>query len=185
MPTDPDLLDYDAIVRLVATLCATRLIGLPMDSNGELTQPPGPRHLPPEEIRRIEYQMSMLLFTFRRASSIRYQTFEVAQNSPDWLQSWHLQGAMPHHPEFIIGLTKRGKFDLAIRREWHGKPQELFSGEGLTLGEVAMHVAVMIYGSPEGQHLIRTEDIPGFWDLHATFAPHYICRPERLHATPA
>jgi hypothetical protein len=55
---------------------------------------------------------------------------------------------MPHHPGFTIGLTGHGKFWLRIGRELRGQPQELFSGDGLTLGEVAMHIAVMIYGSP-------------------------------------
>lgn len=82
MQAHSDLADYDAIVRLVATLCATRLIGLPVNSNGVMTQPLDARHLPPEEIARIIGQMDMMLFTFRRASSIRYQVAEPDPAEP-------------------------------------------------------------------------------------------------------
>ena len=170
MQTDIDIADHDAILRLVATLCATRLVGLPLDDKGELTALLARQRLTPEDTVRIRRQMDTLLFTFRRVSSIHYQLCEPEKAPPGWLAGWHLQGAMPHHPGFTIGLTKYGKFSLRIRREWCGQPQELFSGEGLTLGEIAMHVAVMIYGSPEGYHLVHTEEIPGFWDVHAACA---------------
>lgn len=170
MQTDTDIADHDAILRLVATLCATRLVGLPVDDKGEIA-PLATRRLTPEDTVRIRRQMDTLLFTFRRVSSIHYQLYEPEEDLPEWLAGWYLRGAMPHHPDFTIGLTKFGKFSLRIRREWRGQPQELFSGEGLSLGEVAMHIAVMIYGSPEGHHLVRTEEIPAFWEVHAACAP--------------
>lgn len=185
MPTDRDTADHDAIVRLVATLCATRLIGLPINADGEVTQPLDARHLTSEEIGRIGRQMDMLLHTLCRASSIRYKVYRVGRTMPDWIDNWLLRSVMPHHPKFLIGLTKNGRFDLSISREWHGSPQQLFSGEGLTLSEIAMHIAVTIYGSPEGHDLIRTEDIPGFWELHATCAPRYVRRPELHDVDPA
>lgn len=178
MPTDRDTADHDAIVRLVATLCATRLIGLPIDADGEMTQPLGSRYLLPEEVSRIGNQMGMLLHTFCRASSVRYKVYSVQEMTPDWIENWLLRSAMSHHPRFLVGLTRSGRFDLSICREWHGEPQQLFSGEGLTLGEIAMHVAVTIYGSPEGHDLIRTEDISGFWEIHANCAPAYVPKPE-------
>lgn len=171
MQTDTDIADHDAILRLVATLCATRLVGLPVDDKGELIAFAKPR-LTPEETVRICRQMNMLLFTFRRISSVHYQVYEPEEALPEWLAGWYLRGAMPHHPGFTIGLTGHGKFSLRIGRELRGQPQELFSGDGLTLGEVAMHIAVMIYGSPEGHHLVRTEEIPGFWEVHAACAPN-------------
>jgi hypothetical protein len=72
MQTDTDIADHDAILRLVATLCATRLVGLPIDDKGELIAFAKPR-LTPEETVRICRQMNMLLFTFRRISSVHYQ----------------------------------------------------------------------------------------------------------------
>ena len=40
------------------------------------------------------------------------------------------------------------------------------------LGAVALHIALMTYGSPERHHLVRTEEIPGFWEVHAACAPN-------------